>query len=124
MTSDLYRELVLDHWRKPRYAAALTQPTHVGAVVNEACGDSARVELTVHDETVGDLSVQVSGCALATAAGSVLAERIVGRSIDEVRLIDEAAMLELLGGIDPSASRRRCVTLALEALQEAVASSK
>lgn len=118
--SDLYRELILEHWRNPRHAAPLTKPTRVGEVVNEACGDSARVELEIRGTEIRASSIQVYGCALATAAGSILAERIIDQPVDAVRTMDEAKMLELLGGIDPAASRRRCVTLALEAFQAAL----
>ncbi len=143
--SDLYRELILEHWRNPRHAVPLERPTHVATVINEACGDSARVELQISprpslkkrgnsslykrevgrdlvgEEVLADVSIQVSGCALATAAGSVLAERIVGQSVEDARSFDETIILKLLGGIDPAVSRRRCVTLALEAMQKVLA---
>ena len=118
--TDLYRELILDHWRNPRHAGPLGTPTHVGEVVNETCGDSAWVELAISDRVIRDSSVQVSGCALATAAGSILAERIINRSTNDVQSINEKVLLQWLGGIDPAASRRRCATLALEALQVAL----
>ena len=119
--SDLYRELILDHWRNPRHAAPLTKPTVIGEIANESCGDSARVELLFDDDVIRDVSIQISGCALATAAGSILAERITGQPLSVTTNIDEAMMLSWLGGIDPATSRRRCATLALEAVRTILA---
>lgn len=120
MGADLYRELMLDHWRSPRHAAPLSSSTHTAAVENDQCGDAATAELEINGVTIRDLSVRVSGCALATAAGSLLAERTIGRSISDVRSFNEQTMIELLDGAEPSASRRRCATLALEAVQSAL----
>src|SRR3989338_3920330 len=99
--SDLYRELILDHWRHPRHAAPLDHPTHVGEVINEACGDSVRVALVIRATEIDASSIQVSGCALAVAAGSRLAERIINQPVSTVRTIDEPRMLDWLGGIGP-----------------------
>lgn len=114
--SNLYRELILNHWRSPRHALALTAPTHSAELENASCGDSVRVELLIVDGVVRDVAIIVSGCTLATAAGSLLAEQLVGQSIDDVRTITSEQLFTLMGG-EPAAGRRRCASLALEALQ-------
>jgi len=118
--SDLYRDIVLDHWRNPRYADLLEGATHTATVANEQCGDSAAVALGVSDGQITAVSVQVDGCALATAAGSVLAESLLNTPIDQVVALTEADIRKLFGGIDAVPARRRCLTLALEAVQLAL----
>ncbi len=118
--SDLYRELILEHWRKPRHSEPLAQPTNVSEVVNESCGDSARVELVIRDGEIFEVSVQVSGCALATAAGSVVAEAIVRKPIATALALSEQSVVALMGGITSTSSRTACLMLGTQTLQQAL----
>ena len=117
---DLYRDIVLDHWRNPRSSTPLAEPTHENTFTNASCGDSAFVQLTVTDGVITNVSVRVSGCALSTASASVLAESILGKPIDEVSKLTEVDIRELLGGIEPVFARTGCLTLGLQAIQQAL----
>lgn len=120
MKHELYREVLLDHYRNPRKNALLANATHEADTANQSCGDRARVTLVARDGQVEDVGIVVDGCALAVAGGSVLAESVMGSSIADVRKIDVAEILALLGNVAPSPTRVRCATLALEALRSAI----
>jgi nitrogen fixation protein NifU and related proteins len=94
---DLYREIIMDHYHSPRGAKKLDDPDITNEGTNPSCGDEIEVELKVNDQTVGDVSVACKGCAISVASGSMLAEAIKGKSLEEVKRI--AAMVkEMLKG--------------------------
>lgn len=115
---DLYRDIVLDHWRNPRSSTPLAEPTHENTFTNASCGDSAFVQLTVTDGVITNVSVRVSGCALSTASASVLAENLVGQTLEEIQQLSESDIRRLLGDVDPIPARAKCLTLGLEAIQQ------
>jgi nitrogen fixation protein NifU and related proteins len=83
----LYRDVVMDHQRHPRGARPLVRPGVHAEGVNPSCGDEVRLELEVAEGRIRDASVQTRGCAVSTASGSMLAELIRGRTVDEARRI-------------------------------------
>ena len=117
---DLYRDMILDHWRDPRKNEVLENPTHQHTLANASCGDNAAIELRIENDLISDVSIQISGCALSTASASVLAESILGKPIDEVSKLTEVDIRELLGGIEPVFARTGCLTLGLQAIQQAL----
>lgn len=115
--SDLYRELILDHWRSPRHAEPLQHATHRATVRNQACGDEATVELVLDPATnrLTAVSVQVNGCALSTAAGSVLGEELAERPVEQLRRLKVDDVREFLGESTLGPSRQNCLRIALDA---------
>ncbi|MET3963922.1 nitrogen fixation NifU-like protein [Marmoricola sp. OAE513] len=97
----LYQEIILDHYRNPLHAG-LREP-HEAEVhhVNPTCGDE--VTLRVHLETtagatiVSDVSYDAEGCSISQASASVMADLVIGRSVDEA-LETHGAFLELMQG--------------------------
>lgn len=129
MTTQLYRELILDYWRNPRYAGKLEQPTHTATLENLLCGDV--VGWTIRLSEAGSLKAQrlngsiieqarfeADGCALSVAGAAVVAEAIQGKPLKEVRSINNEWVKQQLK-INPGPSRQRCITLGLEALHAA-----
>lgn len=114
-----YLATVLAHYRRPRNQRALAAPTHAHEGVNALCGDRVRIELTVHDGTVVEAAFTAGACAIATAAASLLTERVRGATVDELRLLTEDAIVAELGEGVP-APRRGCATLALRVLRDAL----
>lgn len=75
MTSELYRDVVLDHNRAPRNFGALTAHTHAADGANPMCGDRLRVEASVADDgRIAELRFSGESCAITTAAASMLSE--------------------------------------------------
>ena len=103
---DLYQELILEHSRRPRHAG-LREPFDAEVHhVNPTCGDEVtlRVRLAGRggDAVVDDVSYDTLGCSISTAATSVLAEEVIGRTVDEALRTHEAMRAMLTSrGQDP-----------------------
>jgi nitrogen fixation NifU-like protein len=113
---DFYREHILDHFRNPRNVGRL-QPADVSHEEdNPLCGDRIRVDLQIQAGVVKAVAWEGRGCAISQASASLLSERLAGRSLEEIKQIDKAEVLEDLG-IAVSPARLKCALLALSALQ-------
>ncbi len=120
MTQPLYSQAVIDHARHPSRTAPLVNPTHQTETVNRSCGDRVSLTLRVTADRIADVGAVSEGCALTTAGGSLLADYLVGKNITDVQSLTEEAILTLAGDISPSPSRRQCLLLAHQALQQAL----
>lgn len=80
---DLYRDIILDHYRRPRGRTPLDQPDVENEGLNPVCGDEVKISLKVEGGRVKQVAVQGRGCAISTASGSILAEILPGRSLEE-----------------------------------------
>jgi nitrogen fixation NifU-like protein len=114
-----YLATVLEHYRRPHNQRALAAPTNASEGANMSCGDRVRVELEVRDGLVTDAAFAASACAIATAAASLLTDRVRGRGVDDALRLDEAAMVAALGGGVPAA-RHGCAVLPLRVLRQAL----
>jgi nitrogen fixation NifU-like protein len=141
---DLYREIILDHYRSPRNRGELpTPPATVAQGHNPLCGDEITVFLLVEDGRVSDVKVGGQGCSISQSSASMMSQAIKGRSIDEVRALvrrfkgmmsieegdaddgDEPAAqelgdLEALQGVVKFPVRIKCATLAWNTLVDAL----
>jgi nitrogen fixation protein NifU and related proteins len=91
----LYPDILLDHHRTPRRAARLVTPTHTADGNNPLCGDRVSVSLEIGQGRVLDIGCEVKGCAICRAAGSMMAEAVVGRELAEVDALLRRFLLEL-----------------------------
>ena len=94
---DLYRDIVMDHYKSPRGKKGIQNADIVNEGKNPVCGDEIEVSMKVNDGRVDDISVQCMGCAISIASGSMLAETIKGKSIDEVMKIARTVKAILKG---------------------------
>jgi nitrogen fixation NifU-like protein len=120
MEDELYREIILDHYKNPRNAGRLQDATHVQHELNPSCGDVIDLTLKV-DETrhVTDVKFEGHGCAISQAAASILTETIKDKTVEEVLKIDQAEMFRLLG-VPVHGSRLKCALLALKTTHKAL----
>ena len=95
--SQLYRDIVLDHARRPRNAGRLPHPDRHATVVNPLCGDELCVDLALENETIRDVRFLVRGCAIACAAASMLSEQLVGLTLAEVAALEQHWLSALKG---------------------------
>jgi nitrogen fixation NifU-like protein len=83
---DLYKEIILDHYRNPRGRGSLeVPPAVVTEGFNPLCGDEVSVNLDVHDGQVAEVRVGGQGCSISLSSASMMAEAVQGRSVTEVR---------------------------------------
>ena len=142
---DLYREIILDHYRTPRNRGELPPPAAHAVGHNPLCGDEIDVYLQVEDGIVTDVKVGGQGCSISQSSASMMSQAVKGHSVAEVRALvrrfkgmmsieeespegeqvagDEIKLgdLEALQGVVKFPVRIKCATLAWNTLIEALA---
>jgi len=137
----LFQERILEHYRRPRNREPLADAGVTLDWVNPLCGDELSLSLALDGDRVRDLRLHARGCSLSVAAASMLTGLARGRSREELDAI-RARFDQLLAGDTTAAddpmlgdlgafagvarvpARRRCATLAFEALAEAMARAR
>jgi nitrogen fixation NifU-like protein len=118
---DLYRDYILEHYRRPHNFGVLDAPTASIEGSNPLCGD--RITLQLHVTEDGDVDAVAftgRGCAISQASASLLTDEIRGKPLAEVAAIGADDVLDLLG-IEISPARLKCAMLSHETLQKALA---
>ena len=116
---DLYRDYILDHYKRPRNFGALEPHDLEAHEHNPLCGDELAVHIRVRDDRIEDLRFQGHGCAISQASASIASEELKGMGLAQVGQLSADWMLELLG-IPVSATRRKCALLNLKVVRGAV----
>ena len=133
---DLYRDIILDHYRNPRHKGHLSAPTASHEGLNPLCGDEVTIEVQLEDGRLADVAYTGSGCSISQSSASMMTEAIEGKSVDEVRHLigeftammrgsdeadpEEMGDLEALTGVRKFPVRIKCATLAWHTLDEAL----
>ena len=118
---DLYREVILDHYRSPRNKGHLESPDAVAEGVNPLCGDEITIELGFDGDRVSEVAVDGQGCSISQSSASMMTEAIKGKTRLEIEALTQRFrhMMSLDGeadiGLDPE--RPGAVLGDLEALQ-------
>ncbi len=117
---DLYRELIIDRYKNPHYRGALDPHDITFEDDNPLCGDHIRIDLRVNKENrVSEVAFDGHGCAISQASADLLAESIVGKTLDEVKHISKQDILDMLG-IELGPVRLKCALLSLKVLKAGV----
>lgn len=135
---DYYRELILDHSRRPRNRGELEGATHHGQSVHAAKGDAFIVHLRVESERVETVNFEGAGSAVALASASLMTRYVAGKTLNDARqlsarvraLLTQSAAAEddfsdledlnALAGVRQFPARIACALLAWEALENAL----
>ena len=115
---DLYRDHILDHYKRPRNFGQLDPHDLDGHEHNPLCGDELGVHIRVEDGKIAELRFHGQGCAISQAAASIASEELIGMPVDDASKLSADWVLEQLG-IDISATRRKCALLNLKVLRGA-----
>lgn len=81
---DLYREIILDHYRTPRNRGELPPPARMAEGHNPLCGDEIHVYLDVKDDTVVDVKISGQGCSISQSSASMMSAAVKGKNINDV----------------------------------------
>ena len=118
MGSDLYREQILDHYKRPRNYGELEDPTFSHRGENPVCGDEITIDIELdEDDRIEEIAFRGEGCAISQAAASLLSGELVGMSLEELYELDRDDIVDLLG-VDISPMRIKCAVLAEKVAQD------
>ena len=116
---DLYRDYILEHYRRPHNFGPLEDATVSREGANPLCGDRITLQLGVKDGVVQAVGFTGRGCAISQASASLLTDEIKGKPIEEVEAFGADDLLDLLG-IEISPARLKCAMLSHDTLRGAL----
>ncbi len=139
---ELYREVILEHFKAPRNKGAIAQPSNKADGVNPLCGDQITITASVENGKVKDVKFQGQGCAISQSSASMMTAVVKGKSLGEARAItktfktmfgiddtslteeaapkDQIGDLEALEGVKKYPVRIKCALLAWNTLLQAL----
>src|SRR3972149_9865469 len=117
--SDLYRDLILDHWKNPHNFGKLKKPTVEIKEANLLCGDDIELQIVVKKEKITDVKFSGEGCALSQAGTSILTDILKGKSLAGARSLTEGKFLTT-SGWRPNPARLKCALLSFSAWKKAL----
>jgi nitrogen fixation NifU-like protein len=116
---DLYREQILEHYKRPHNFGELHDPDLEFEDSNPFCGDEQHVMIKLDgDDRVAEITFEGKGCAISTAATSMLTDELAGMTREELIRLPKEFVLDLLG-IQISATRMKCALLGLKVIKGA-----
>jgi nitrogen fixation NifU-like protein len=119
--STYYKDLILDHYKHPRNFGDLQKADLHAHEANPLCGDIVDIKIKFSGDKIADIKFTGEGCAISTAATSLLTEHLKGKSKTEIPNITPDTIFELLGA-PVAPGRLDCALLPLHALRKAVKS--
>jgi nitrogen fixation NifU-like protein len=135
--NDLYREVILDHNRRPRNFHAVADATHRAEGFNPLCGDRLTLYVQLDGDRITDIGFEGSGCAISKASASLMTEAVKGKTLQEARElferfhqmvtaapeqdVEDLGKLSALAGVREFPVRVKCASLAWHTLKSALA---
>ena len=133
---DLYKEVILDHYKTPRNKRGLPGAELTGRKNNPLCGDEIAIHVHVEGGRIADVAFEGSGCSISQASASMLTEAVGGKDVDEAGRLVAGFRGMMQGSVDPDEEmfgdlvalrgvvkypvRIKCAVLAWDVLQEAL----
>ncbi len=133
---DIYKEVILDHYKNPRNKRELPGATRSCTRNNPLCGDEITVFVTERDGQIAELAFTGQGCSISQSSASMMTEALTGKSVDDAETMikeframmageaepdeDEFGELVALKGVVKYPIRVKCAVLAWDVLQEAL----
>ncbi len=114
---NLYKELLLDHYRAPRNRGIVPAATFSSGEYNPSCGDSVGYNGIVLNSIITDLKFSGQGCVISQAVASILTEHCCAKTVAEIMLLTKEDILRIIG-MELGPMRLKCALLPLEALQK------
>ncbi|MNH85635.1 NifU-like protein [compost metagenome] len=132
---DLYRRVIMDHYKNPRNRGKFDEDTVTVDLNNPTCGDRISLQLKLADGVVEDARFTGEGCSISMSSASMMTEAVKGRKLEEALDIadrfsslmkgeevtfDDYEDLEALSGVNKFPARIKCATLAWNALRKGI----
>ena len=119
----MYREVILDHYKNPRGHGEMEGADASAEGVNPLCGDEVSIAVAFEGDKIADVKFQGRGCAISQAATSMLTELVQGKRATAVATLDKDELLEEIG-IPLTPIRLKCAMLGLTTLKVALHKAK
>ncbi len=119
MPYDIYAEKIILYYEHPHNKGVLKDADAYFKEYNPICGDEINIYLKISKDKIKDAKFAGKGCAISTAAASLITDYIKDKKIKEIKTFDKDLVIKLLG-IDPGPVRIKCATLSLRAIKEAI----
>ncbi|RPH59799.1 MAG: SUF system NifU family Fe-S cluster assembly protein [Chloroflexi bacterium] len=114
---DLYREVIIEHYKNPGYRGHLDPHDYSFADSNPLCGDHIEITLRVNDQgLISEAAFDGHGCAISLASADLLVESVIGKPVSDVKKLTKDHILDLLG-IELGPVRLKCALLSLKVLK-------
>lgn len=113
---ELYRQVLLEHYKKPKNFGSIQNPDVKHKESNPTCGDVIEMYLSIKDEKVTDIKFQGSGCVICMASASMLTEFLQDKTINEIKKLDRDNVMDIIN-IELDHVRIKCATLSLHAVK-------
>jgi nitrogen fixation NifU-like protein len=99
---ELYQDIILDHGQHPRNKRAIESPSHFAHGNNPLCGDKVTIYVKLDGERIDDVSFEGRGCAISTAAASLMTEILKGKTVADADALFRAFQAKVTGGVEPA----------------------
>jgi len=117
LSDDIYREIILDHYRNPRNKGKIDNPDVVIHDSNPLCGDQIDIYLKVVEGQIKDIKFDGKGCAISQASASMLTEMVMEKPLTTAKDISKDEVLENIGLTNLGPARIKCALLSLKVLK-------
>lgn len=119
MSLEIYREMILEHYRNPVNAGVIVDGDVSAKDYNAVCGDVVEIQIKFNDGKINEIKFQGSGCAISQASVDILIDLVKNKNVEYVRGLTIEDFLKTLG-IQLSPLRLKCALLGLKVLKMAV----
>jgi len=117
---DLYREVIIEHYKNPGYRGSLDPHDISFEDENPLCGDQIKIDLRVDESgKITEAAFDGHGCAISQASADLLLESVIGKSTEEIKKFTKTDILEMLG-IELGPVRLKCALLPLKILKAGI----
>ncbi|MCL5782870.1 MAG: SUF system NifU family Fe-S cluster assembly protein [Candidatus Thermoplasmatota archaeon] len=116
---DLNSEILLEHYRNPHHHGQLEDPSARQLEYNPVCGDTIQITVKIEKDRITDIKFIGRGCSVSQGATSMLTDRVLGLSLEEVKKISPEDILEMLG-LNLGPSREKCALLPLNTIKKCI----
>jgi nitrogen fixation protein NifU and related proteins len=117
MSDDIYREIILDHYRNPRNKGKLALADVSVHDSNPLCGDEIDIHLKIEPNKVQEIKFEGRGCAISQASASMLTEMVMGKNLEFLKDLKKEDILENIGLTNLGPARIKCALLSLKVLK-------